>query len=203
MSGTGIGTPAGGGPAVYFTIDELRAAHPDLHSATKYPDAKLEACRAFAEQWFEAALHAAYVPRETTVTLTGNGRRTLFLPDWIEVSPVTAGKVDGVVLTAGEIAALVTRKHGAVVNVATWTKDAEIELTYTHGYAEPVELAKQAVMMLAAEKALPSTIPARATSLSTDIGNYRISQADKTGKTGIPDVDAIIGLLGEDKPVTG
>ena len=58
-------------------------------------------------------------------------------------------------------------------------------------------------MMLAAEKALPSTIPARATSLSTDIGNYRISQADKTGKTGIPDVDAIIGLLGEDKPVTG
>ena len=203
MSGTGIGTPASGGDAAYFTINELRAAHPDLHSATRYPDAKLEADRAFAEQWFEAAVHAAYVPRETTVTLTGNGRRTLFLPHWIEVGPVTAGKVDGVALTDVEIAALVTRKHGAVANVATWTKDAEIELTYTHGYATPVELARQAVMMLTAEKALPSTIPSRATSLSTDIGNYRISQADKTGKTGIPDVDAIIGLLGEDKPATG
>ena len=58
-------------------------------------------------------------------------------------------------------------------------------------------------MILAAERAKPSTIPARATSLNTDGGAYRISQADKTGKTGIPDVDAIIGLLGEDKPVTG
>ena len=65
------------------------------------------------------------------------------------------------------------------------------------------ELAKQAVMILTAEKAKPKTIPTRATALNTDVGNYRISQADKTGKTGIPDVDAIIGLLGEDKPVTG
>ena len=36
---------------------------------------------------------------------------------------------------------------------------------------EPVELATQAVMMLAAEHAKPSTIPARATSLNTDVGS--------------------------------
>ena len=53
------------------------------------------------------------------------------------------------------------------------------------------------------EHAKPSTIPARATSISTDLGNYRISQADATGKTGIPDVDAIIGLVGAAKPATG
>ena len=84
-----------------------------------------------------------------------------------------------------------------------WPAGSQIEVTYAHGYAEPVELARQAVMMLAGEKAKPSTLPARATSLSTDVGSFRISQADKTGKTGIPEVDAIIGLLGEDKPVTG
>ena len=56
---------------------------------------------------------------------------------------------------------------------------------------------------LAAEKALPSTIPARATSINTDVGSYRISQADKTGRTGIPEVDAVIAQFGEDKPVTG
>jgi len=192
-----------GEAGAYFTIEELRAAYPDLSSATKYPDAKLAADRTFAEQWFEAALHAAYVPREVTVTLIGNGQRTLFLPHWIEVGPVTAVWIDGVDLAAGALADLVVRRYGAVERAAKWPTGAEIEITYTHGYDEPVELAKQAVMMLAVEHAKPSTIPARATSLSTDLGNYRISQADKTGKTGIPDVDAIIGLLGNDKPVTG
>jgi hypothetical protein len=187
----------------YFTIDELRAAYPDLVNETKFPDAKLESVRAFAEQWFETAAKVAYVPREVTETLTGNGKIVLFLSATIEVGPVTAAEIDGVALTAGELADLVVRRYGAVHRPGTWPKDAAIEVTYTHGYDEPVELAKQAVMMLAAEHAKPSTIPARATSLSTDVGNYRISQADKTGKTGIPDVDAIIGLLGDDKPVTG
>jgi len=187
----------------YFTIDELRAAHPDLVSVAKYPDAKLAAARAFAEQWFETAAKVAYVPREVTETLTGNGKIVLFLSATNEVGPVTAATIDGVALTVDELAELVMRRYGAVHRAATWPQDATIEITYTHGYAEPVELARQAVMMLAAEHAKPSTIPARATSLSTDVGNYRISQADKTGKTGIPDVDAIIGLLGDDKPVTG
>ena len=44
----------------YFTAEELRAAYPtDLANDAKYPDAKLEAARTFAEQWFEAAAHVA------------------------------------------------------------------------------------------------------------------------------------------------
>jgi hypothetical protein len=192
-----------GEAAAYFTIEELRAQYPDLANATKYPDAKLAADRTFAEQWFEAAAHVAYIPREITETLTGHGRRRLFLSARAEVGPVWTVEIDGVALDAGALADLVVRRYGVVERAATWPKDATIEITYTHGYDEPVELAKQAVMMLTAEKAKPSTIPARATSLSTDVGNYRISQADKTGKTGIPNVDAIIGLLGDDKPATG
>jgi len=188
---------------VYFTIAELREQYPELSNTQKYSDVKLAADRAFAEQWFEAALRAAYLPRSATVTLTGNGRRILFLPHWIEVTAVESVSIDGTALTEAELAAVVVRRYGALERAATWPRDAEIVVAYTHGYAAPVELAKQAVMMLAAEQALPSTIPRRATSINTDVGSYRISQADQTGKTGIPDVDAIIGLLGEDKPVTG
>lgn len=189
--------------ADYFTVEEMRSEFPDFVSVTKFPDAKLESARAFAEQWFETAAKVAYVPREVTETLSGAGRPVLFLPHYVRVKPPSAVKVDGVALTVGELAALKSTSYGALFHPAAWPAGAEIEVTYTHGYDEPVELARQAVMMLAAEHAKPSTIPARATSLSTDVGNYRISQADKTGKTGIPNVDAIIGLLGDDKPVTG
>jgi hypothetical protein len=187
----------------YFSTTELRAAYPELANTTRYPHYKLAAARTFAEQWFEAAAHCAYLRRSATAILTGTGRRRLFLPHWVDVGPVSSVKVDGTPLTVGELAEVVVRKYGAIEWAATWPDGAEIEVAYTHGGSVVPELAKQAVMMLAAERALPSTIPRRATSLSTELGSYRISQADKTGKTGIPDVDAIIGLLGADKPVTG
>jgi hypothetical protein len=189
--------------APYFTLEELRAAYPELANAAKYPDAKLEAARVFAEQWFEAAAHVAYVPRSATETQVGAGSRSLFLSRWAAVRPVTAASVDGVDLTAAELAALVTRPYGVVERPLRWPAGCTVVVTYEHGFEAPVELARTAVMMLAVEHAKPSTIPARATSVSTDLGSYRISQADVTGRTGIPDVDAIIGLLGADKPATG
>jgi len=187
----------------YFTIEELRTHHPELVSETRFTDAKLEADRAYAEQWFEVAARVAYLRRDVVETHVGAGTRSLFLGAHVEVGPVTAVKIDGAEISAGELADLVVHNFGVVERAARWPKGATIEVTYTHGFTEPCELAKQAVMMLAAAKALPSTIPARATALSTDAGSFRISQADKTGKTGIPDVDAIIGLLGDAKPVTG
>ena len=55
----------------YFTAAELRAAYPELANAQKYTDVKLELARVFAEQWFEAAAHVAYVRRTATETLSG------------------------------------------------------------------------------------------------------------------------------------
>ena len=187
----------------YFTVDEFRAACPELVNEAKYTPAKLEAARDFAEQWFEAAAHVAYVPREATETLVGSGSRNLFLSRWAAVVAVTAVSIDGVPFTAEDLAELVTRQYGVVERARRWPSGSTIVVAYQHGHDEPVELARTAVMLLAAEHAKPSTIPARATSISTDLGSYRISQADATGKTGIPDVDAIIGLLGADKPATG
>lgn len=202
MSGSGSGTPIGASLG-YFTVEELRDAYPEIVNEAKFPDAKLDAARVFAEQWFEAAAHVAYVPRSTTETREGSGSRKLFLSRWEAVRSATAVSIDGTALTADEVAALVTRSYGVVERALLWPAGSTVVVTYQHGYDEPVELARTAVMMLAVEHAKPSTIPARATSLSTDLGSYRISQADKTGKTGIPDVDAIIGLLGADKPATG
>lgn len=208
MSGTGTGTPVSSGASVYFTLQELRTAHPDFTNENKYPDAKLEAARAFAEQWFEAAAHVAFVPRTVTETLDGSGSRRLFLSHWVEVGRPTEVKVDGVAFSAADLAALHVSRSGVLERDTIWPACSSVEVTYQHGYASLAEspygdLVKGAVMTLAAEHAKPSTIPARATSVSTDLGNYRISQADATGKTGIPDVDAIIGLVGAAKPATG
>jgi len=194
--------------AAYFTTAELRAEHPDIANKAKYTDAKLEAARAFAEQWFEAAAHVAFVPRTVTETLDGSGSRRLFLSHWVEVGRPTEVKVDGVAFSAAALAALHVSRSGVLERDTIWPACSSVEVTYPHGYASLAaspfgDLVKGAVMTLAAEHAKPSTIPARATSISTDLGNYRISQADATGKTGIPDVDAIIGLVGAAKPATG
>ena len=194
--------------APYFTADEVRAACPELANEAKYTPAKLELARVFAEQWFEAAAHVAYVRRTVTETLTGTGSRRLFLSRWAEVGRPTQVKVGGATLTADELAAVTTHCYGVLERALVWPAGVGVEVTYPHGYdgldgAPFGDLVRGAVMTLAAEHAKPSTIPARATSISTDLGSYRISQADATGKTGIPDVDAVIGLLGADKPATG
>jgi len=187
----------------YFTIEELRAEYPELSSETKYTDAKLAADRDYAEQRFERAARVAFVPREVAEALIGDGRTVLLLSAIVEVGPLTDVSIDGVPLTEPQLAEIVVRRYGAIERADLWPAGAEIVVEYVHGYDEPPEPVKGAVMMLAAERALPSTIPYRATSLSTDLGNYRISQADKTGRTGIPEVDAVIAQFGEDKPVTG
>ena len=187
----------------YFTTEELRAASSDLVNDTKYPDAKLEASRAFAEQWFEAAAKLAYVPREVTDTLEGNGRRTLFVTRHVAVGELSACTIDGTALTETELATVKLTAYGALRHPVRWPAGAEISVTYQHGYEAPPEAVKNAVIKLALEDLMPPQIPARATAMNLDVGAYRISQADRTGKTGIPAVDAIIGLLGADKPVVG
>jgi hypothetical protein len=196
-------SPGAPGAAYYFTIEELRAEYPELTNATKYTDAKLAADRDYAEARFERAAKVAFVPRSATETLIGRGRTTLLLSAIVEVGPLTDVTIDGVALTEPQLAAVVVRKYGALERADLWPDGAEIVVEYVHGYDVPLEPVKGAVMMLAAEKALPSTVPARATVLSTDVGSYRLSIADKTGKTGIPEVDAVIAQFGEDKPVTG
>jgi hypothetical protein len=187
----------------YFTIEELRAEYPELSNETKYTDAKLAADRDYAEARFERAAKVAFVPREVSETVIGNGTKVLLLSATVEVGPVTDVSIDGTALSEAQVDAIVVRKYGALERAELWPDGAEIVVDYVHGYNEPPEPVKGAVMMLAAEKALPSTVPARATVLSTDVGSYRLSIADKTGKTGIPEVDAVIAQFGEDKPVTG
>ena len=201
--GIGIGAPVEAGE-VYFSITEFRAQYPDLANETRYPAATLEAARDYAEQRFERAANVAFVPRERTDVLVGNGKRIILVTAGVAVGQPTAVSIDGTALTEERLAAIVARDWGALEWPALWPAGASIVVTYPHGYSTDIpEPVKGAVMMLAAERALPSTIPARATVLSTDAGSYRMSVADKTGKTGIPEVDAVIAQFGAPKPVTG
>ena len=171
----------------YFTIEELRAHHPELVSETRFTGREARGRprlrRAVVRARREGRLSSAATSWRRTSAPAG---RSLFLRRHVEVGPVTAVEIDGVALSAGELAELVVHDFGVVERAAGGPRARRSRSTYTHGFTEPSELAKQAVMMLAAAKALPSTIPARATALSTDAGSFRISQADKTGKTGHP-----------------
>lgn len=189
----------------YFTIAELRARKSELANATTFPDAKLEAARDYAEQRFEALAHAAYLPRTVTETVIGKGKASLFLSAFVEVSAVSAVTVDGVALTATELAALKVRPWGEVINTATWTEDSAIVVTYTHGFTEVPEPVKNATLMLATYHLLPPAIDARATVMTNDVGSFRISIADKTGRTGIPEFDSVAapGNYGYEKPAVG
>ena len=188
----------------YFTVEELRAAYPELANEAKYPDGEARASRAsFAEQWFEAAAHVAYVPRERHRDADRHGPRAAV--------PVALGRGAARSRPRQDRRRRAHGRRARRADDAPRTASSSAPLRWPAGVHDrghvparlrrsPSSSRSQAVMMLAVEHAKPSTIPARATSLSTDVGSYRISQADATGKTGIPDVDAIIGLLGDDKP---
>ena len=188
----------------YFTTAELRAQYPDLANETRYPDAVLEAARAYAEQRFERAANVAFVERTRTDRLVGNGKRAILVTAGADVGQPTAVTIAGAEVDEDGLAAIVARDWGALEHPTLWPKGAEIVVTYPYGSTDEIpEPVKGAVMTLAAERALPSTVPARATVLSTDVGSYRMSIADRTGKTGIPEVDAVIAQFGAPKPVTG
>lgn len=182
----------------YFTIAELRASQRELENENLYPDAILEAKRDEAEADFEEIANRAFLPRAQTVTLRG-GNEILLLPhhDPRSVVSVVSGGTE-LDLTGVEVDPLI----GGLRHPGVWPSGL-LTVSYTYGLDAPNAAVKRAVMMLAKEYAIPSSIPSRATVMTNEVGSYRISVADKTGKTGLPDVDAAAARYGCHVPVGG
>lgn len=181
------------------TITDVRDHNRALSDSSKYSDSKILDAIEVAEQIMEEAAMVAFVPREKTVTLYGDGSRTLLLPD-VEVATIDAMSVSGVALTEGELANLVVRKSGLVTGMY-FPSGAELVITYTHGFASPPAPIVRACIILAVEALIPSGIPSRATATTVGDQFYRITVAGRDGVTGIPEVDSAIDQFGRRRPV--
>lgn len=199
-----------------FEIHELRQRERGLDNETNYPAESIREARDQATSHIERAAEIAFSPRSTRQTLSGDGTSTLLLPH-LQVNAVIgvtvygeeigtdiADEITGVELTDIEVnreAGLLIRTDGSGFPVGS----NNVVVDYEHGYEWVPAPIRQAAMTLAIEYLVPSGIPVRATSQSSDLGDFRISVAneDLNRPTGIPSVDAVIAQYGRRRPRLG
>lgn len=182
-----------------FSAADFRRLQPDLASRSA---TLIAAARYVAEERIERACGCAFVPRGQREELTGDGTSTLLLL-WPDVCAIYSLAVDGTELSEDELAALTIAPGGIVRRDTVFPDGASIRVHYRHGSASPPAPVRQAAVTLAAEYLAPPLLPARATSLATDIGNFRITVAGRDGATGIPEVDAVIAEYSRRRPQVG
>lgn len=197
-----------------FEIAELRGRARELADTAKYTDERLRTERTAAEDRFEVAAGRAFVPRGRRASFRARPDRIL-LPNMM-IREIYALTIDGRALTEAEIAALDIDYENGVIRDAcdsvSWAAGSHrhgrhhrvpVTAHYAFGDDTPLEIVRKAALELAQEYTLPSAIPARATVMTTEVGSYRISVADATGRTGLPNVDAVIAQVGFARPATG
>lgn len=187
-----------------FEIADLRAFDSVLASTTKYPADKLRAARTAAEQRFETAFHLSFVPRGRRYTAVGDGGTRLRVPD-NALRSLRAATLGSVALTVDEVAAIVTREWGAFDrdDGNLWDSGEVVTIWYEHGEDSPPAPVSQAVMVLAREYMVASSLSSRAVTEATEIGFFRLSIAGRDGATGIPEVDEVGREFGRPRPGIG
>ena len=185
-----------------FEIADLRAANPALADTTEYPADKIKRARVDAEERFERGAQLAMVRRARRVTIIGEGYPKLLLPD-SEVQEILAIEIDGTTLDVSDPELQLDTQSGILEHPYKWEAGAVIDLYYIHGLNITPEPVSRAIRTLAIEYLVPSGLPARATSQSTDLGEFRIQLAGKDGTTGIPEVDSVMMDFGRRRPATG
>ena len=192
--------------AYLFEIGDLRALDTALANTTTYPAETIRAARVNAEERIEKAAALAFAQRGARAILTGDYTTRLVLPH-VEVRAILGVSIDGEELTENELDELeLIEADGVLVHPTGWpTMTNGILVDYIHGLEVVPAPVKRATMLLAFEALVPSSTSPRATSQSTDLGEFRISIAnyDAGRETGIPEVDAVIASFGRRRPAVG
>ena len=187
-----------------FELPEFRAHDPGIADPDLYPAYLLRDARDKATDRLERAAKVAFTHRSRVVSgRVETDLGSLLLPDaYIESVAVWA---DGVELDDDQYR-VVWRTGELIAEDGPWPSGTDLQVEYTYGMsAQPAGPVSRAAMLLALEYLIPSQLPARATSQSTDLGDFRISVADPSMYqwTGIPEVDAVIAEYGMNRPPTG
>lgn len=202
--------------AYLFEIHELRARDRALENEAHFPAEAIREAREVATAVIERSAQVSFARRAARAILSGDGTSTLILPD-VEVASIlgcviydegegvdSGDDVTGTELEDIEVnpaTGVITRTDGQ-----TFPRGSNnVLVDYEHGYEYVPARIKTAAMILAEEAVVPSGTPVRATSQSTDLGDFRISVAnvDYGRDTGIPEVDAAVALFGRRRPRLG
>lgn len=204
--------------ALLFDVAELREVYPELADVQRYTSAEIRRARDEATARLEQAAQVSFATRRTVETISGDDTTRLLLPH-VEVSGIYSVTIydetipgadaiedafDGTELADVEIdgpAGVLKRTDGDV-----WPRGhRNVVVDYEHGYEFPPEPVRRAAMKLAVEALVPSALPSRALSQTTDLGEIRISVANpEAGRpTGDPEIDAVILQFGRRRPTIG
>lgn len=187
-----------------ITLAELRA-HDSRLTAADFPAWELARNRDVVEDTLEEAMGVAWRPKARRVTLDGEGASTLLVPDLL-VRKVRSATVDGTAFTQAELDELELEEWGALTRPdgKVWAKDNQnVKLLYEYGFDGPIEPVHRAALQLGAAYAVELAVPSRTTSQSTEVGVFRLTIAGRDGRTGIPEVDAVIEQFSDRLPVKG
>jgi hypothetical protein len=204
--------------ALLFDVAELRDRYPDVSNTTRYTSADIRAARDEAAERIEEAAQVAFATRRTLQVLSGDDTTRLMLPHVMisgiySVSVYTDTTAGADVLDdafdATEIADVEIDADAGVlkrVDGDVWPAGHQnILVDYEHGYESPPEPVRRAAMKLSLEALVPSALPSRAMSQTTDLGEVRYMMANpEAGRpTGDPEVDAAIYQFGRRRPSVG
>lgn len=184
-------------------LADIRAANSELVDTVRYPSGLLAAARDVAMDRMEMATRVAWSTRRTRATLGGDGTDMLVLrhPDGTPINApqeVLAVTVDGAVWDPGECDLLPWGGLFAPDGLV-WTRGRRnVRVDVLHGVPVAPPAVRDAIVELAIGAVVEygSRVPERATSVSTDLGTFRLTLPGRDGPTGIPRVDAVIDQWG-------
>jgi hypothetical protein len=185
----------------YFTVDEFRAAMPDMDNEPKYPEAQVEAKRDAVEALIEGRAGTSFIARTVTETVDGSGTYGLVLrsPYIQSITSVTENgtTVSGYDFTIAD--GVLERCYDGAYTPVVWTAGRRnISVVYEAGYsATPPDDLKRAAMratraFLLADISNTEGLSERALQLTTEYGSVNLSSATEDKPTGLPEVDATI-----------
>lgn len=184
----------------YFTLAEARGFDTALANDSKYPDSVLVETRRAVEEEFEQICDVAFVPRYRRERLRGLDRPWLTLgsPRATAIRSVTSYSTPntGTAWTEPELDDIAIDDGIRIISRSgKWFPNADVVVEYEHGYARPpTEVKRAALQRLRYLASQPlAGLPDRATSFSVaEGGTYRLDTASAY-RTGMPDVDAVLG----------
>jgi len=186
-----------------FGVQQLRDRDPNMfEDAALYTDEFLRTARTAIEERLERAARRAFVPRARRITSVVDRRGGLSLPD-IDVRAITAVVVDGAAVDVADVE-LTGGAYGTLRPAdSRWIEGDPITVAYEFGLDTPPHPVVDAAITFAREAIVKSALPARATSIATEEGTFRITVAGRDGWTGIPEVDVVLRDFGRSEPAVG
>ena len=183
--------------ARWFDLATLRAQQ-GLSNTSTFPLPLLESARVAAEDFCEAVLGIAQVPRlvRWSGPWDGTAERAWVRP--VPVRKVRRALVDDDVKDVTD-----WKGAGTWIALPAPVPGTRAEVWYEAGLdAPPADLA-QACLMLARHLVLGSTssVPDRARSLTTEVGTFHLNVASEQSPTGLPEVDATLVRHRDRRPV--